>query len=120
MLGLISWGILIWVILQIPYPDSLSQARLTQLLLFFIPLYLALVFTLNILLKNILLSCSISLGLILLLVIKALDSLNLVTGILVTIATYLLAGYFRKTNRKHLTKLSKIPKLTRWRKPTRI
>ncbi len=111
--ALFFWGIFIFIIFQIPYPDSLTQANFTQIIPFLIFLYLALVFTINIVLKNILLSAIISFGLIFLLIIKALDSLNIVTGILIAIATYLLASSFKKTKRKDLTKHPKIHKLTR-------
>ena len=49
--ALIFWGIFIFVIFQLPYPESLTQASLFQLLAFFIPLFLALVLTLNLFLK---------------------------------------------------------------------
>ncbi len=111
--ALACWGIFAYVILQIPYPESLTQANFTQLLPFFASLFLALVFTLNILFKNILLSFSICLGLIFLLILKALDSLNIVTGILIVVATYLLASYFKRAKKKGLTKQPKIPKLTK-------
>lgn len=118
--ALIFWGGFAFVVLKVPYPESLTQADFTRILPFFASLYLALVFTLNILFKNILLSFSLCLGLIFLLILKALDSLNIVTGILIAVATGLLASYFRKTRRKNLnpiksdlTKLSKIPKLTK-------
>lgn len=113
---LIFWGIFGYVILQVPYPDTLTQANLQQLLFFFIPLFFAIILTLNIILKNIFSSASISLGLVFLLILKALDSLNLVTGVLTVIAVGLLISYFRKMNRRSLTKLSKISKLTHLRK----
>lgn len=107
--ALIFWSGFAYVILQIPYPDSLTQATAIQLLPFFASLYLALLFTLNIFLKNILFSASTCFGLILLLILKALDSLNIVTGILITIATYFLASYFKKSRRKDITKQLKSP-----------
>ncbi len=119
------WGIFALVILYIPYPESLTQANWTQITPFFIFLYLTLVFALNIFLKNIFISSSIALGLIFLLTLKALDSLNLVTGVLTIIAVGLLISYFRKVKRhdpppssgfKNLTKLPKIPKLTSLRR----
>lgn len=94
------WASFAYVVLQIPYPDSLTQANSTQIIPFFASLYLALVFTFNILLKNILFSSSVCLGLIFLLILKALDSLNIVTGILIAVATGLLASYFKKIKRK--------------------
>lgn len=110
------WGIFAFVVLQVPYPESLTQANLNQLIPFFVSVYLALTFTFNIFLKNILLSSSVCFGLILLLILKALDSLNIVTGILTAVATYLLASYFRKAKKKNLTSQTKIPKLTHVRK----
>ena len=104
------------MILQVPYPESITSAKPYQLFAFFIPLFLALTFTLNIFLKNILSSCSISLGIIILLILKALDSLNVVTSILLIISVGLFISYFRKAKRRSLTKALKIPKLTHWRK----
>ncbi len=109
--ALFLWGILIVVVLQIPYPESITQANFAQLILFFIPLFLSLIFTINIFLRNIFSAASISLGLIFLLFLKALDSLNLVTAVLIVIATALFISYFRKIKRGSLTKLPKIPKL---------
>lgn len=114
--ALIFWGIFAFVIFQVPYPETLTQANTTQLISFFISLFLALSLTINLFLKNILSAGSISLGLIFLLILKALDSLNLVTGILTIIAATLLVSYFRKAKRNSLTKLPKIPKLTRLKK----
>ncbi|MBI2040139.1 hypothetical protein HYT18_03630 [Candidatus Microgenomates bacterium] len=111
--SLFLWGIFGYVVLQIPYPESITQANIIQLLSFFIPLFLAITLTLNIFLKNIFISTSLSLGLIFLMILKSLDSLNLVTGILTAIAVGLLASYFRKIN---LTKLPRIPRITRLRK----
>jgi len=113
---LISWGIFALVIIKVPYPETLSQASLFQFSAFFIPLYLALSLTFNIVLKNIFISASISLGLIFLLILKALESLNLVTGILIIISTYLLVSYFRKTHKNNLTNWRKIPKITKLKK----
>lgn len=107
------WGIFAVVVLQIPYPESLTQANSLQLLAFFIPLFLALSMTLNIFLRNILSSLSISLGLIFLLILQALASLNIVTATLTVVATYLLFSYFRKIKKRSLTKPPKISKLTK-------
>lgn len=109
--ALIFWGIFTFVVFKVPYPESLSQANFAQISLFFAPLFLATAFTFNIFFKNILMSLSFTLCLIFLLILKALDSLNLVTGILVIISGGLLFSYFRKIKRKNLTKLPKIPKL---------
>ncbi len=125
LLPLLLWGIFIYTVLQIPYPQSITQANLNQLLLFFVPLFLSIVLTLNIFLKNIFISLFISFGLIFILILKSLDSLNIVTGVLTTLAVGLLISYFRrkedfphfkKTKRKGLTYESKIPKIHRIRK----
>ncbi len=119
---IIFWGSFAFVVLQIPYPDSLTQANTAQILPFFLSLYFALIFTLNIFLKNILFSASICLGPIFLLILKALDSLNIITAILIVVAVGLLASYFWKTKKrspsinsgfKNLTKQRKITKLTK-------
>lgn len=122
---LFFWGIFIALIFKIPYPDSLVQANLYQIIPFFVPLFLALILTFNIFFRNIFFSASISLGIILVLVLKALDSLNIITGVLILIAVALLVSYFRKTKKprslvnsgfKNLTKQPKIPRLTRLQK----
>ncbi len=116
--AVIFWAIFIFVVLQVPYPDSIASANLSQLIFFFLPIYIALVLTFNLFLKNILMSASFCLGLIFLLILKALDSLNLVTIVLIIISVYLLVSYFRKNHGssnkiKSLTLNSKIPKLTK-------
>lgn len=113
---LVFWTIFIYVILKVPYPETITQASFIQLLSLFVPLFLAVTFSLNIFLKNIFISTSISLGLIFLLFLKALDSLNLVTASLIIIPVGLLVSYFRKNKDKRLTKWRKIPKLTRLRR----
>lgn len=94
--ALFFWGIFGYIILQVPYPQSITQASLFQLSTFFTTLFLAISFTLNIFLKNVLMSWSVSLGITLLLILKALDSLNLITGSLIIISVGLLISYFRK------------------------
>ena len=117
--ALILWGIWIYVILNVPYPESLTKADPFQLFSFFIPLFLALIFSINLILKNILRSIFISFGIIIFLILKALDSLNLVSAVVTTIAVWLLISYFnpiRSTQAgANLTSRSFIPKLTKWR-----
>lgn len=93
--ALLFWGIFAYVIFQVPYPETLTQADLIQLLLFFIPLSLALTVTFNLFIKNVFSSSLISLGVICLLILKALDSLNFVTGLLTVTSIWLLISYFR-------------------------
>lgn len=109
-------GVFLLAVFQIPYPETLTQANSLQILGFFIPLFLLISFVINIIIKNLFLSSSISLGIIFFLLLKALDSLNLVTGGIIGVAVMLLVSYFRKTKKKSLTKLPKIPKLTHVRK----
>ncbi len=105
------WTIFIFIVLQVPYPESLTQATIIQLLSFFIPLFLALVFTLNLFIKKIIISLTLSFGIISFLILKALDSLNFVTGMLTIISAVLLISYFRKVKFSDLTKDGRIPKL---------
>lgn len=114
--ALICWGVFIYVVLQVPYPETITQANANQLLSFFIPLFLSITLMLNLILKNIFISTSISLGIIFLLFLKALESLNLVTAILILIPVGLIISYFKKIKKKNLTSWRKIPKLTHLRK----
>lgn len=113
--ALIFWGIFAYIVLQVPYPNSLTQANVFQLLGFFIPLFLALTFTLKKVLKSFTMSMVLSLGIIILLILKALGVLNFVTGSLTILAIYLLTSSSKKSP-TGLTSTSNIPKLTQWRK----
>lgn len=114
--ALIFGAIFILEVLQVPYPETLTQANILQILGFFIPLFLAISFIVNLFINNIFSSASISLGINILLILKALGSLNIVTAILVIISVGLFVSYFRKIKGRSLTKLPKVPKLTHWRK----
>lgn len=114
-IALFLWVVFIAAVLEIPYPGSITQANLVQIAGFFIPLFLAFTATINLFLKNILSAVSIASGIILLLILKALDSFDFVTGVLIIISVGLLFSYFRKSSRNNLTNYSKIPKLTKWR-----
>lgn len=116
---LLFWGIFIFIVFNIPYPESLVQANFSQIAPFFIFLFLALTLTFNLFLKNIFLSLLIAFCLILLLILKALDSLSLITIILVLAATGLFFSYFRKGKRDNLTKQSRMPKLTQLQRKKR-
>lgn len=109
--ALIFGGIFILVLFQVPYPESLTQASWWQIMAFFAPLFLALAFSLNIFLNFLILSCILSFGIILLLILKSLDALNLVTAGLTLLAVYLFLSYFQKRKKKRLTSNIKIPKL---------
>lgn len=111
ILPVIFWILFSYVILRVDYPDTITAASIFQLSCFFIPLFLALTFSINIFF-NILFSISISFGIIILLILKSLDSLNIVSASLTIIAILLILSYFKKA-RKHtgLTSPSNIPKL---------
>lgn len=112
--ALFFWAVFIYVIFYIPYPESLTKASSFQLLSFFIPIFLALIFSINIIFKNVTRSILISFGVIILLALKALDSLNFVSAILTILAMILLFSYFKKN--AHLTSGSFIPKLKNLRR----
>lgn len=116
---LLFWGLFFYAVFKLPYPESFTQANFIQLIAFFIPGFLALALTINLLIKNLFSALSISLGLIFLLILKALDSLNLVTGILILTAVFLLVSYFRKVKKRSMNRLPKIPKLTNLQRRTK-
>ncbi len=95
-LAVISWAVFIMAVFQIPYPDSLAQANYFQVIGFFIPLLLALTFSLNIFLQFLIRSILISFTLIVLLILQALQSLNIITFALTAVAFGLLVSYFKK------------------------
>lgn len=99
LLSLISWGIFSYTIFQVPYPDSLTSANLFQLTSFFIPLFLALIFTLNIFLKSLTPALILAASLIIILLLQALQILNLVTASLVILTTFLLSSHFNRKNK---------------------
>lgn len=108
--ALVFWGIFIYVLFFVDYPKSLTQANALQILLFFIPLYFAITFTLNLVIKNLIICLVVSLGIILFLILKALDSLNFVSGGLAIISVILLVSYFKKGSR-NLTSSPSVHKL---------
>lgn len=137
ILSLISWGVFLYVLFFIEYPESLTQASPFQLLAFFTPLYFAISFSLYLIIKNLAVCLVISLGIILLLILKALDSLNFVSGGLAILSVFLLVSYFNPSTRlrlrgmnslssdsrssarsglRNLTSEGNIPKLAKWRR----
>lgn len=125
ILALIFWISFAVIIFQVPYPQTITQASLTQILFFFIPLLLAITLTLKFFLKNLFLAGIIALALIFTLILQALNSLNIVTISLIITSVTLLISYFRKSKRrntstgsvfKNLTNRGKIPKLTKLQK----
>lgn len=108
VIPIIFWSLFLYVVFNVPYPKSITEANFLQLMTFFTFLFLSLTVTFNLFLKNIFLSFLISIGIIFLLILKALDALNLVTVIITLLVILLL--------RSGLTSKSKLPKLTKWRK----
>jgi len=106
----ISWGIFIYVVLKVAYPESLTSANTFQIFSFFSSLFLSLSFTINLIVRFMLKSIIVSFGIILILVLKALNSLNIVSFLLTVIAFGLLLSYLKKPNSR-LTTHSKVPKL---------
>ena len=108
ILALIFWGVFTYVIFNVAYPKSITDASFFQLIFFFVPLFLSLIFTLNIFL-NFLHSFFISSGIILLLILKALNILNFVSATLTILTVYFFISYFSKTKLKFKSpELSKI------------
>lgn len=114
---LISWGIFGYTIFKVSYPESLTTAHPYQMAFFFFPLFIgiSLLFSFKF---NFFSSSAIGLGAIILLILKAFDSLNFATAILTIIATLLLFSSFRNKNQKiksksGLNKRTNRSKLTR-------
>lgn len=95
ILPVIFWIILFVVILKVDYPETITSAGIFQLSSLLIPLTLALIFSINLFFK-IYFSIIITFGLIILLILKSLDSLSIVSGALVVIAILLVLSYFKK------------------------
>lgn len=79
LFSILSLFIFLYVIFFIEAPSSWQTSTIPQILLFFLPLTAFLAFTINIFLNYLPRSFGISFGLILLLVLKAVDLLNIYT-----------------------------------------
>lgn len=88
------WIGFVWVILNIDYPETLTEANVIQLSAFFIPLFLALALSINLLLQKIISSIIIAAALIFILVIKSLNEINIFSVGLTIAAVVLLLSYF--------------------------
>lgn len=106
----VSWVIFTYVVLQVPYPQTITSANTFQIFSFFTSLFLSLSFTINLLLHFMLKSIIISFGIILIIVLKALNSLNIVSFGLTVIAFGLLLSYLKK-QKSRLTSRSNVPKI---------
>lgn len=88
-------------------PKSWADSSIWQILIFFLPLLFFLTFLLDLFLKTLPKSFAISLGVMLLLVLKAADLLNPISLIITAVAAVLLSLLFKRS----LTREPKIPKL---------
>ncbi|OGE30958.1 hypothetical protein A2631_04735 [Candidatus Daviesbacteria bacterium RIFCSPHIGHO2_01_FULL_44_29] len=106
VISLISFLLVIW---RVPAPNSWTEASIWQIVIFMIPL-LALIFSLiYLILKKFTVCFLISLGVLLTLVLKIIDQLSWLTGILTWMIFTLLLVYFFK---QRLTSDKRIPKLS--------
>lgn len=105
-------GLVIWLVEP---PKSITTASLTQLALFLIPLLILLTLIFNLYFKFIFKSLILSFALTLLVILKALDSLNIIAMIITIIATLLLLKSIKKApthkGLRSLNTQNKIPKL---------
>lgn len=81
-------GIIIW---QIEPPKTITQISALQIFLLVTPLLILIVFTVNLCFNFWMRSMIVSIGSMLLIVLRTLDKLNLVTASITIVATYLLA-----------------------------
>lgn len=86
----ISLAILALIIWQIEPPKAITQISALQIFLLVTPLLVLMVFTVNLCFNFWMRSMIVSIGLMLLIVLRTLDKLNLVTVSITLIATYLL------------------------------
>lgn len=109
ILPVFIFGVLFGVIVYSTQPpQTLTSGTFIQILLFFVPLFLFLMFLLNIFLQFLIRSFVISLGIILLLIFKSLDMLNLVTIVLTILATIFITISFKKTRAEKAAKIQSL------------
>lgn len=101
-------GVFALVLWQTQPPKSLTSATISQILLFFISLFLFLIFLLNIYFQFLIRSFVISLGVVLLLIFKSLDMLNFVSVILIIAATAFLVVSFKKPKQFQQAKIQSL------------
>lgn len=98
---MIFGGVFVYVLFNVPYPNSLAQASFNQLLTFFGSLFFLLLFLINIFLNYLLISAIISGGGVILLLLKGLAALNLVSALLVILAVYFFVSFLKKNHKKN-------------------
>lgn len=87
-------GLVVWFTSP---PASLTEASVFQLLLFFIPLFFLLTFTINLCFDLFSKSLVLSIGILLLLIFRSLDLLNIFSFLLISLATIFLAVSIKKS-----------------------
>jgi len=113
LISLIILGLIIW---QIEPPKTITEITALQIFLLVIPLLTLMIFTANLCFNFYLRSLVISIGLILLIILKTLDKFNIITVGITLIATYLLAkSCKRRVDTILPTKTFKISKLQKQR-----
>lgn len=100
LLPLIFWAAFIYIVNTFEPPQTFTQISLFQILLFFIPLFLAILFTINLIIRFLLFSLTISLAMCLLILLKGLGGLNPISGLLTLFAFGLLLSYLKQFKRK--------------------
>lgn len=101
------------VLILITPPLSWDQASVFQILIFFLPLLFLFTFFINIFLNFFPRSFIISLGVIVILVLQAINILNILTFILVTSITGFTVWKYQPS---YLTIPTRIPRLSRFRR----
>lgn len=123
--SIFSFSLLFSVIYFVPPPSSWIEASIFQILIFFIPLLLTLTFFINLFLKYFPNAFIFSLGLVILITLYSINSLNLFSTPLTLALTLIVIKIFPKLKYrsprflKSLTKPPNIPKITRLRKQSR-
>lgn len=99
---LFFWLVFILIVFNVDYPISIAQATFGQLTAFFVPLFIAIFLSINLMIKSLYSSTIIGLGIILLLILKALGILSVVTTTITLLAIFFL------TYKDNMPKLSNL------------
>lgn len=113
--GLVSGLILLIVIIQVPPPESLSQASPFQLVIFFLPFIALLTFLANLLFSYLPRSLVFSLGLSALLILQSLGLLNLPILVIIFLAAFLLLRVIKKPHSVYIPKILQTSQLKKQR-----
>lgn len=113
LISLIILGLIIW---QIEPPKAITEITALQILLLITPLLTLMIFTANLCFNFWLRSLVVSIGLMLLIILKTLDKFNIITLSITLVATYLLAkSCKKKVDSRFPTRSLKPPKLQKQR-----